>query len=95
MLSGIGRQLVDQVLRLARTENIADVELTSWCFNTEAQAAFRKLGFAPKVIRFARKLGAENAWNRQWNADALGTGSRARTSEMQERLASAPRGRYK
>jgi ribosomal protein S18 acetylase RimI-like enzyme len=63
MLSGIGRQLVDQVLRLARTENIADVELTSWCFNTEAQAAFRKLGFAPKVIRFARKLGAEDDWN--------------------------------
>lgn len=54
--SGIGRRLVDQVLQFARTENIADIELTSWCFNTDAHRAFQKLGFAPKVIRFARKV---------------------------------------
>jgi GNAT superfamily N-acetyltransferase len=52
----IGRRLVDQVLQFARTENIADIELTSWCFNTDAHRAFQKLGFAPKVIRFARKV---------------------------------------
>jgi ribosomal protein S18 acetylase RimI-like enzyme len=55
---GVGRALVEQVLAAARAEGIDQVELVSWCFNADAQAAFRELGFSPKLIRFARSSGA-------------------------------------
>jgi ribosomal protein S18 acetylase RimI-like enzyme len=53
---GIARALVERVLEDARLRAIADVELTSWCFNTEAQDAFRALGFIGKVVRFGRTV---------------------------------------
>jgi hypothetical protein len=33
-----------------------DIEMSSWSFNVEAHAAFRRLGFTPKVIRFELML---------------------------------------
>jgi GNAT superfamily N-acetyltransferase len=51
---GIGRALVHVALQAARDEDIADVELSSWAFNSGAHEAFRRLGFAPKVVRFGR-----------------------------------------
>ena len=52
---GIGRALVDVVLQAAETDRIRDVELSSWAFNKGAQQAFRRLGFTPTVVRFARE----------------------------------------
>jgi len=54
--SGIGRSLVEQALRFARDENIEDVELTSWSFNSDAHKAFQKIGFTPRLIRFGQKV---------------------------------------
>jgi ribosomal protein S18 acetylase RimI-like enzyme len=53
--NGVGRALVEHVLRFAHAEGLSDVELTSWAFNTDAIAAFRSLGFAPKYSRYSRK----------------------------------------
>lgn len=58
--SGIGRRLVERVLRFARKERIESVELTSWCFNGDAHKAFEKLGFSPKFVRFGQKLPLED-----------------------------------
>ncbi len=57
--AGIARGFVDQVLEFARTEEITEIELTSWSFNPGAHKAFRKLGFAPRLMRFGRTLGGE------------------------------------
>jgi len=56
---GIGRALVRHVLEAAQGEGICEVELTSWCFNSGAQEAFSRLGFAPKAVRFGRELARE------------------------------------
>jgi ribosomal protein S18 acetylase RimI-like enzyme len=49
---GVCRALVERILREARAHGVADLELCSWSFNEAAQAAFRSLGFVPKVVRF-------------------------------------------
>jgi ribosomal protein S18 acetylase RimI-like enzyme len=51
---GLARALVERVLADARSRGIRDVELNSWCFNTEAHEAFRALGFTPQIVRFHR-----------------------------------------
>jgi len=53
---GVARALIERVLTQARSEGIREVELTSWSFNVEAHAAFRALGFGPRVIRFGRDV---------------------------------------
>jgi GNAT superfamily N-acetyltransferase len=53
---GTARALVETALEEARRRGISDIELSSWAFNTEAHAAFRRLGFTPKLIRFERML---------------------------------------
>ena len=52
---GIGRSLIEHIIRTAHTEGIRDIELSSWSFNTEAHESFRRLGFKPKLIRFGRE----------------------------------------
>ena len=54
--SGIGRALVEQVMAAALEQGIEDVELASWSFNSDAQEAFRRLGFVPNMIRFGQKI---------------------------------------
>jgi GNAT superfamily N-acetyltransferase len=49
---GVARALVKTALAHAEDAGIREVELASWAFNQSAHEAFRKLGFAPKVIRF-------------------------------------------
>src|SRR6185295_12238677 len=44
--TGVGRQLIEQVLKIAIAEEIPEVELSCWSFNQGAQAAFRRLGFS-------------------------------------------------
>jgi ribosomal protein S18 acetylase RimI-like enzyme len=52
---GVARTLIQRVLEDARSNAIADVELTSWCFNGDAHEAFRALGFTQKIVRFGRR----------------------------------------
>jgi ribosomal protein S18 acetylase RimI-like enzyme len=54
---GVARALVERALSEARARGILEVELSSWAFNAEAHAAFRALGFEPKVVRFGRESG--------------------------------------
>jgi len=53
---GVAKPLVARIEAEASAQCIARIELNSWAFNTDAHAAFGKLGFAPKHIRF--ELGA-------------------------------------
>ncbi len=50
--SGVGRSLIEHGVAFARARGIDSVELSSWSFNRDAQRAFQKLGFVPKVVRF-------------------------------------------
>jgi GNAT superfamily N-acetyltransferase len=50
--SGVARALVKAAVAYAEAAGIRAIELTSWAFNQGAHEAFRKLGFAPKVVRF-------------------------------------------
>jgi diamine N-acetyltransferase len=52
--AGVARALVETALAYARAQGFRDVELCTWAFNEDAQRAFRKLGFVPKVVRFER-----------------------------------------
>jgi GNAT superfamily N-acetyltransferase len=52
---GIGRALVAAALAEATRRGIGDVELSSWAFNTDAHAMFRRLGFEPRVVGFERR----------------------------------------
>jgi len=49
---GVARALVRAVLQAAGDAGIREVELSSWVFNRDAQVAFQRLGFTPKVVRF-------------------------------------------
>jgi|SRR5688572_4115840 len=53
---GIARTLLQRVLAEVRGRGIRDVEMGSWSFNEAAHHAFRRLGFAPQVIRFGLTL---------------------------------------
>lgn len=55
---GTARALIDAALAEARRRGIHEIELSTWAFNAEAQAVFRRLGFAPRLIRFERMLPA-------------------------------------
>jgi len=52
--TGVGRQLIEHVLKIAVAEGVPVVELNCWSFNQEAQAAFGRLGFSPRWTRFWR-----------------------------------------
>jgi GNAT superfamily N-acetyltransferase len=53
---GIARTLVQRALTEVRRRGIREVEMSSWSFNEAAHDAFRRLGFAPQVIRFGLTL---------------------------------------
>ena len=53
---GAARALIETALEEARRRGIHDIELSSWAFNTAAHAAFGRLGFTPKLIRFELML---------------------------------------
>lgn len=55
---GVARALVEAIAAEAARAGIAALELTCWSFNAEARAAFEKLGFAPKMVRMEREVGA-------------------------------------
>jgi len=50
---GVARALLDHIAAVARAEGAA-VELNTWSFNAAARAAFERLGFVAKTIRFER-----------------------------------------
>jgi GNAT superfamily N-acetyltransferase len=49
---GIARALLKAVVDGAHSQGIHEIELSSWSFNADAHAAFERLGFVPKLIRF-------------------------------------------
>lgn len=49
---GVGRGLMEAVIRYAKESGIDDIEVETWAFNTAAQGFFRSLGFEPRTIRF-------------------------------------------
>jgi GNAT superfamily N-acetyltransferase len=53
---GIARTLVQRLCAEVRGRAIRDVEMSAWSFNEAAHYAFRRLGFAPHVIRFGLTL---------------------------------------
>lgn len=58
---GVGRALVRKVVAEAQSQGIPYVELQTWAFNQDAQAAFRQLGFTPKRVRYELRVDASNA----------------------------------
>ena len=52
--TGVGRQLIEHVLKIAVAEGVPEVELSCWSFNEGAQGAFERLGFSPRWTRFWR-----------------------------------------
>ena len=55
---GVARSLVEAVRHAAEAHGIEEVELTCWTFNSDAQEAFRRLGFTPRIARFGWESGA-------------------------------------
>ena len=49
---GVGTALLTHALSFARANQIRNIELTTWAFNTPAQALFQKLGFVEKHLRY-------------------------------------------
>ncbi|MGC4089248.1 MAG: GNAT family N-acetyltransferase [Polyangiaceae bacterium] len=54
--TGVGRSLVEHIAAEARAAGIRELRLESWAFNGDAQAAFERLGFTPKVLRYELQL---------------------------------------
>jgi len=52
---GVGGALMGAALEAARARGVRDVELSSWAFNTDAHALFRRFGFEPRVVGFERR----------------------------------------
>jgi ribosomal protein S18 acetylase RimI-like enzyme len=52
---GIATLLINTAVTDARASGVQEIELNSWAFNSEAHAAFQRLGFTPKTIRFELK----------------------------------------
>ncbi|GHC10028.1 GNAT family N-acetyltransferase [Thermomonas carbonis] len=55
---GIGRQLLKEAERRARTGGAARIELTSGSQRTEAHAFYRACGYKDSSVRFVKQLGA-------------------------------------
>src|SRR5262249_50747572 len=53
---GVGLTLMRAALDEARARAMPSVELSSWAFNTDAHAMFRRLGFGPRVVTFERDV---------------------------------------
>jgi len=51
----VAEALVAAATAYADAHGFRDVELSAWAFNHDAQRAFTKLGFVPKVVRFEAK----------------------------------------
>ena len=52
---GIGTALMTAALEEASARGVRDVELSSWAFNSDAHAMFRRFGFEPRVVTFERR----------------------------------------
>lgn len=54
--SGIGRQLVEAVLQVARDHGIEEVDVSTWAFNEKAQLFFTSFDFEPQLMRLSMRL---------------------------------------
>jgi GNAT superfamily N-acetyltransferase len=53
--TGVAKALFGAALTYADAQGFRDVELSTWAFNDDAQRAFTRVGFVPKVVRFEAK----------------------------------------
>lgn len=51
---GIGRALVREAVAEAKARGLSRIEAASWSFNADTHEVFRRLGFAPRTVRFER-----------------------------------------
>lgn len=65
---GVGTALLLHAVAFARANQIQQVELVTWAFNTSAQSLFRKLGFVPKLSRFELPSDPTNNWREKTDA---------------------------
>ena len=54
--TGIGRSLISEVVRHAKSLAVERVELSTWDFNVDAHLFFESLGFSPDFRRFSLTL---------------------------------------
>ncbi len=55
---GVARHLLEQIVQSATAAGLAEIELNTWDFNEIAYRSFGRLGFAPKNLRFGRRIKA-------------------------------------
>lgn len=56
---GLARSLMSTIAAEAQRAGVPTLELACWSFNHDAQRAFARLGFVPKVTRFELPLSAD------------------------------------
>ena len=61
---GVARALLEHIAAEASADGISDLELSTWAFNLEAQAAFERLGFGAKSLRLERPSDAPSPLRR-------------------------------
>lgn len=59
---------IADLVAFARANQIQQIELVTWAFNTPAQSLFRKLGFVPKLSRFELPSDPTNNWREKTDA---------------------------
>jgi GNAT superfamily N-acetyltransferase len=50
---GVARALLRAIAGEARQAGVREIQLSTWCFNSDAGQAWRKLGFEAQTVRFA------------------------------------------
>lgn len=53
---GIGKKLYNQIIQLAKEENIKNIELMVWEFNENAIKFYKNLGMSIKNLKFEQKI---------------------------------------
>lgn len=57
---GVARALLEKVSSEGRAQGVRALELQTWAFNRDAQAAFQRLGFVPKRTRYERLIDVDD-----------------------------------
>ncbi|MBN2460886.1 MAG: GNAT family N-acetyltransferase, partial [Candidatus Cloacimonetes bacterium] len=53
---GIGKKMIQEIIRLIKDKGFSIMRLDVWAFNREARQFFRSVGFKPLVERMEMKL---------------------------------------
>ncbi|HNX15130.1 MAG TPA: GNAT family N-acetyltransferase [Oscillospiraceae bacterium] len=58
--TGIGRMLFERCKATAQEKNCRSIELSVWCFNTEAIVFYKSMGLQERYMRMELKLNSES-----------------------------------